>query len=608
MNASLRLFFALFLGLFASGGFAAETRTRPNILLITVDDMNCDSVGAFGCRLEGTTPRIDRLASEGLRFEYAHVVVGNCMPSRNVMWSGRYPHNNHVEGFYQVKDAKYPVLADLMKQQGYFTAIRGKVSHSTPYQPYAWDLVLDVIDGEKLHTKNVRSYYRAAKRGIAASREAGKPFCLMINVSDPHKPFYALNNRGEVVKDPNKPSRAFTPEEVPIPGFLFDDPDVRLELAHYYSSVRRADDCVGEVLDALVESGQAASTLVLFLSDHGMPLPFAKTQVYHHSTRTPLIIRWPGLVKPGSIDKQHMVSTVDFLPTLLDVVGADHPQGMDGRSFYPLLKGEAQTGREMVFKEYNENAGGNRHPMRSVETKKFGYIFNPWSDGNRVFRTATQGTLTYRKMKQLAKTDEKMAARLELFDHRVPEEFYDYERDPDARHNLIDDPAYKDELNKLRKELLAWMERTGDPMLECFRHRDDPQALKAYMTKDEQEAAGRRKNKAKRNPQQRARRNAKFIQLEIPKSIAAGETIEVSVPHTIPKRLGEQLIHVTLKDGNSKRISREVLKASGDGTAKAKFQVPADVPGGEVEFAAFIGEDFPNHLQHIKAGPVELKR
>ncbi len=607
MNALLRILPILFVLCCSPAGLADDARPRPNILLITVDDMNCDSVGAFGCRLADTTPRIDRLAAEGLRFEYAHVVVGNCMPSRNVMWSGRFPHNNRVEGFYQVKDAGYPVLADLMKQQGYFTAIRGKVSHSTPYQPYAWDLVLDTIDGERQDAKDVKSYYRSAKRGIAAGREADKPFCLLINVSDPHKPFYAMSKKGDVIEDPYQPSRVFTAEEVPIPGFLFDDPDVRKELAHYYSTVRRADDCVGQVLDALVESGQAANTLVLFLSDHGMPLPFAKTQVYHHSTRTPLIIRWPGMVKRGTIDNEHMVSAVDFLPTLLDVVGADHPQNLDGRSFYPLLQGGDQAGRELVFKEYNENAGGNRHPMRSVETKKLGYIFNPWSDGQRVFRTATQGTLTYRKMKQLAQTDEKMAARLELFDHRVPEEFYDYEKDPDARHNLIDDPAYREEVDKLRKELLAWMERTGDPMLECFRHRGDPKAVAAYMTKVEQEAAERKKAKARRSPQERTRRNANLIQLEIPKTIAAGETIEVRVPHTIPKRLGEERIHVTLKDGNGKRISREVLTAKGDGTATAKFKVPADVPGGKVEFAAFIGEDFPNHLQHLKAGPVEVK-
>ena len=102
---------------------------------------------------------MDQLAKEGMRFRYAHVQVGNCMPSRNVMWSGRYPHNNHIEGFYQAKNLGHPHLVDLMKPAGYFTAIRGKVAHSTPYSPYAWDAVLDrLADGSVAHPKDAASY------------------------------------------------------------------------------------------------------------------------------------------------------------------------------------------------------------------------------------------------------------------------------------------------------------------------------------------------------------------------------------------------------------------------------------------------------------------
>ena len=118
---------------------AVTAAAKTNILLITVDDMSCDSVGSFGCSIKDITPNIDRLAKHGIRFKKAHVQVGNCYPSRNVMLSGRYPHTSQVEGFYQIKNIKYPVLCDLMRGGGYYTAIRGKVSHSTPYQPYAWD-------------------------------------------------------------------------------------------------------------------------------------------------------------------------------------------------------------------------------------------------------------------------------------------------------------------------------------------------------------------------------------------------------------------------------------------------------------------------------------
>ncbi len=495
-------FFCVLLVSLLLNPFAVSTSAAdgPNLLLITVDDMSADSIGAFGCKLPDTTPHIDRLAEEGLRFTHAHVQVGNCMPSRNVMWSGRYPHNNGVEGFYQVKDPGYPHLVDLMKAAGYFTAIRHKVSHSTPYHPYGWDLVLDTLpDGTKAHVKDPVSYGVSTTRGIRAAKAEGKPFCLVINIADPHKPFHAQGRGGETIADRHTPSRVFTPQQPPTPGFLFEDPVVSKELAHYYSSVRRADDGVGHVLQALHDSGQADNTLVMFLSDHGMPLPFAKTQLYHHSSHTPLIFRWPGVTQAGSADREHMVSAVDFVPTLLDVIGVAHPDGIDGRSFAPLLKGQSQAGREMVFKEYNENAGGSRDPMRAVQTKRFLYLFNPWSNGERVMATATTGTPTYRRMAELAKTDKTLAARHDLYQHRVVEELYDVENDPDCRLNLVDAPAHQRELARLREALEAWMVETGDHMLDVFCQRDDPAAREAYVQQKEMEAGQRKKRKGKPN-------------------------------------------------------------------------------------------------------------
>jgi len=483
---------------------------RPNVLIITVDDLSCDSIGAFGCKLPGTSPNVDRLAKEGLRFRHAHVQVGNCMPSRNVMWSGRYPHTNRVEGFYQVRNPGYPVLVDLLKGAGYFTAIRGKVSHSTPYSPYAWDMVLDTLpSGSPAHPKDPASYRASAEQGIRGAKQAGKPFCLIINVADPHKPFYAEGRGGETIDDPHKPSRVFKPEEVPIPGFLFDDPVVRKELAHYYSSVRRADDSVGQVLAALQESGQAEQTVVMFLSDHGMPLPFAKTQLYHHSTHTPWIVRWPGVTKAGAIDERHMVSAIDMLPTLLDITGVAHPAGLQGRSLAPLLKGESQEGREMVIKEYNENSGGSRDPMRAIQTKRYLYIFNPWSNGERIMQTATTGTPTYRRFRELAAGDPQLAARHKLYQLRVVEELYDIQRDPDCLRNLIDDAAHAAARDDLRQQLDAWMVKTSDPMLEVFRNRGDAAFREAYMQGVEREAAERTAaGDGKRNKKGQGKRKA----------------------------------------------------------------------------------------------------
>jgi N-sulfoglucosamine sulfohydrolase len=489
----LRLVFALVAIPFASVA-------APNILLITVDDMSADSIGAFGAKLEGTSPHVDALAEEGLSFDLAHVQVGNCYPSRNVMWSGLYSHNNGAEGFYQVKPIDYPMLSDVMQEAGYWVGIRGKVSHSTPYQPYGWDEDLTIReDGSKEDMKEPASYFRSTQRGIEKASAEGKPFCINLNISDPHKPFWKPN-------DKNPSSRIYTAEEVPVPGFLPDDPAIREELALYYTSVRRADDCVGAILKALEESGKADETFVMFLSDHGMPLPFAKTQLYHHSTRTPLIVRWPGVTKAGTRDKKHMVSAVDFLPTLCDVAGVSKPDRLDGFSFAPLFRGEAQENRMAVFKVYNENAGGNRHPIRGVQTRNYLYLFNPWSDGKNQFRTATQGTVSYKRLQALAKTDPAIADRLDLFDHRVVEEFYDVANDPDCLVNLIDSPEHATALQQHCQIMETFMRDSRDHALDVFLHRDDPAARKAYMDQVSAEAAERRalrrggKGKAKDSP------------------------------------------------------------------------------------------------------------
>src|SRR6187431_918236 len=117
MPASLR-FFLIVLLTCTTYAFAAA---KPNVLIITVDDMSCDSIGVFGCKMKDTTPNMDKLSRECLRFNYAHTVVGNCMPSRNVMWSGRYPHNTHIEGFRALtkEETNYPVMGDLMKAGGW---------------------------------------------------------------------------------------------------------------------------------------------------------------------------------------------------------------------------------------------------------------------------------------------------------------------------------------------------------------------------------------------------------------------------------------------------------------------------------------------------------
>jgi N-sulfoglucosamine sulfohydrolase len=204
-----------------------------------------------------------------------------------------------------------------------------------------------------------------------------------------------------------------------------------------------------------------------------MSFPFAKSNDYENSSRGALIIRWPGVTKSGSIDRQHMVTTLDFAPTWLDALGLPPLADIDGRSFLPALKGETMPGWDRVFTFYNAAFGNRWFPMRCIRTKDRSYIWNPWSDGQRKYQTENMAGLTWKAMLAAAATNPAIQARCDFYSHRVPEEFYDLGRDRCERTNLIADPARQAEIEAMRRDLLALLRRTGDPLAEAFARRDD---------------------------------------------------------------------------------------------------------------------------------------
>ncbi len=469
-----------------------EAAARPNIVLITADDLNWNSVGAYGCPVADATPNLDRLAADGLQFEHAHVTIAVCQPSRSALMTGRYPHRSGGEGFHRLRHGGVPILPDLLRRGEYRVGILGKLAHSTPYAEFAWDMEVDMP--ELGMGRNPDVYHRHASDFVHGALAADQPFFLMANSHDPHRPFYG-NDRAEWYTPADAPpavppSKTFAPEDVVTPGFLPDLPDVRLEISEYFNSVRRCDDTVGRILDVLREAGVEQNTLVMFLSDNGMALPFAKTNCYLHSTRTPWLVRWPACCEPGRVDCEHFISGIDFMPTALEAAGLPCPDGVDGRSFLPLLRGETQDGRDLVFTQFHQTAGRRNYPMRCVQARRFGYIFNPWSDRARVFRNESQAGRTMAAMRQAAETDDGIAARVELFLHRVPEELYDFAADPDARHNLIERPEFEAEADRLRDALEAWMVSVDDPALAAFRARHDRVALDALMASTAAELGG----------------------------------------------------------------------------------------------------------------------
>lgn len=447
----------------------AKVDEPVNFLLITADDLEWSTVGIYGSKVEDITPNIDRLASEGLRFTNAHVNIAICQPSRQSMMTGRYPHNIGAPGFQPIAD-DVPLLQESLRSAGYLNGSIGKTRHLQPVERFGWDLGPDADNpGEGIwmhhlgNGRDIELYKQYMSEFLQLARNEERPFWLMLNTHDPHKPFYG--DGGDEFDYPV--SRVYAPEEIEVPGYLPDLPEVREELARYYSSVRRADDIVGAMLKILEDEGYLENTLVMFLSDNGSSFPFSKANAYLNSTKTPWIVRWPGKIAPGTVDSHHFISGIDYMPTVLELAGLPPVQNLDGVSFLPLLEGGQQAWRTSVFTEINEPFSGISLHMRAIQNEDFGYIYNAFF-GNEVVNVEGNDGPSWEAMVEAAKSDPEIKQRVDLFTNRVPEELYLYKIDPDALKNLIADPAYAEVLDEMRRELAEEMVRTDDFLLQDF--------------------------------------------------------------------------------------------------------------------------------------------
>ena len=197
-----------------------------------------------------------------------------------------------------------------------------------PDSAFPWDLALTNSG------KNPKAFGEQMSQCVKAASVAGKPFFINANITDPHRPFAGAGSSPEEKEGDVKP---YAPKEITVPTFLEDIAPVRKEVAQYYTSVRRGDQSFGALLAAIKDAGREADTLVVFLSDHGMSFPFSKATVYRNGTWSPVLLRYPGMGKPQK--REELVSSVDILPTLLELLKQPALEGVDGRSWGPLPPG-----------------------------------------------------------------------------------------------------------------------------------------------------------------------------------------------------------------------------------------------------------------------------
>ena len=450
---------------------------RTNVLLLTVDDLQWSSLGVTGCGIPDLTPNLDRLASEGLRFENAFVTVSVCQPCREALLTGLYPHRSGAVGFRPI-DSGVRTLPCELERAGYLVGLVNKVEHIQPSEQFCWDVSVDRVG------RVPNTYYEIARDFFERANTEKRPFFLVANITDPHRPFpvdvEAIRRRlGERAVEAirkhafseyllSPADRYFTADEVEVPGFLEDLPAIRRDLAGYFTAVKRGDESVGRVLRALDESGAADDTLVIFLSDHGMAFPFAKSNCYPASTRTPLMIRWPGHTKPGVVDGGHFIEGIDLMPTILDAVGLAPIDDLDGDSFLPVIEGRRQPELDHAFTFHDTSHAGVDLPMRSVLEGRYCYIYNAWVDGDAVYQSNLEETPTWRAMVRAADDDARIAARVQSYFRRPREELFDCVADPSSRVNLADRAEHAELKERLRARIASMMKSSGDPLLDDF--------------------------------------------------------------------------------------------------------------------------------------------
>lgn len=444
----LSLFFLLLTTLPA---FAAP----KNVVLLIADDLGMQ-VGCYGDPA-AKTPNIDRLAAAGTRFTHGFASVSSCSPSRATILTGM---PTHMCGQYGLAHAdhnaatfkKVKGLPALLAPAGYKSAVIAKL-HVQPKEVYPFDEEI-VANG-----RNVVQVAEKAKDFIARTGDA--PFFLLVGFVDPHRA--GAKGFGNEAKSPKgTPAEVFDPKAVTVPNHLPDSPEVRAELADYYQSVTRMDHGVGLILKVLEDAKKLDDTLVIFLSDNGIPFPGAKTTLYDAGVHLPLVVRKPGQ-KAGATCNA-MASWTDIAPTILDWTGVKPPANLPGRSLLPVLETAKPEGWDAVFASHQYHEVTMYYPMRMVRTRTHKYILNLAHGLEYPHASDLWGSDSWQGI--LKRGDTMMGLRpVKDFLNRPKEELYDLLADRAEVKNLARDPAQSKVMEELRGKVAAWRKQTNDPWL-----------------------------------------------------------------------------------------------------------------------------------------------
>jgi arylsulfatase A-like enzyme len=257
----------------------------------------------------------------------------------------------------------------------------------------------------------------------------------------------------------------YEPDRVRLPKHFIDTRETREHWARYLTDVTGMDALMSEVDRMARDHFNSEDYLFLYSSDHGAQWPFGKWNLYDAGARTPLIVRWPGNVKPGA-RTDALVSWIDLMPTLVELAGGAAPQGIDGRSFADVLLGKATEHREVIYTTHSGDGIMNVFPIRAVRTQQFKYIRNLrpdcfHSNHSDILRKDGAGAY-WDSWDQAASRDLAAAAVVARYYRRPAEEFYDLHNDPTEQNNLALNAEYRAPMQRMSAMLDEWMKVQGD--------------------------------------------------------------------------------------------------------------------------------------------------
>ena len=440
---------------------AQNNKKQLNVVWISCEDMG-PILGSYGNEII-KTPNLDKLASEGVRYTNAFSTVGVCAPSRFSIITGMYSarigaHNMRTGDFHNFKTPEqvtyrsdigvldkegvnipeYEVVpptyikpfTEILRKEGYYCANNFKCDYQFNSPFTAWDEVSSTVS------------FRDAPKD--------KPFFYVWNT--------LLTHESRIWERSNEPLTV-NPNDVIIPDYFPDIPEVRNDIARKYSNIEAMDKKVGELIQQLEDDGLLSNTIIMFWSDHGGNLLRQKRAVGNSGLNVPLIIRYPDKKDAGKVDNR-IVSLMDLGPTVLSLLNIKPPKYFDGKAIAGVFEERPRKYAFGTADRFDESTD----MQRSVLDGRYVYIRNFMPEKPLIYRNKYRERITMNsKLIELDSLDRLKGDAKYIFMKTKPyEEFYDLSNDPYEVNNLINDDKYRRKINEFRSALENWQEEIND--------------------------------------------------------------------------------------------------------------------------------------------------